>query len=102
MIRNVSCPDCGRSYTVEETANTMVFCPLCRKMIFLTCEAGYGPVTPCYLYIGEEPAGSVVNEDGKYVLKSLYLSKVIPLQQRYLQALYETQGIVEAYLKEEG
>ena len=102
MIRNVSCTDCGRSYTVEETGNTMVFCPSCRKMIFLTCEAGYGPVTPCNLYIGEEPAGSVVIENSTYILKSLYLSKVIPLQQRYLQALYETQDIVETYLKEEG
>ena len=102
MKKTVTCPDCGRSYTVEETANTMVFCPSCRKMIFLTCEAGYGPVTPCYLYIGEEPAGSVVIENSTYILKSLYMSKAIPLPQKYLQALYETQDIVETYLKEEG
>ena len=87
---------------MEETANTMVFCPFCRKMIFLTCEAGYGPITPCNLYIGEEPAGSVVIENSTYILKSLYLFKVISLKQRYLQALYETQDIVETYLKEEG
>lgn len=53
------CAHCGNKYKYEAAANFMAFCPRCKKSDASECEYGYGPITPCKIYLGGETIGEV-------------------------------------------
>ena len=97
MERNIECKKCGCNIPYKPLgANFIIFCPDCKKMMFLECEYGYGPVTPCNLYYRDKVVGNICRDaKNNYILNSsLFLVKVY-LKSRYLDALYEAIDIVQ-------
>lgn len=95
MLKNMDCIYCDTKFSVEIYANYSVLCPCCKRNIFLECEYGHGPVTPCRIYLGSETAGIVESEGSHYYLT--IHSKAIPLRETYLNALKEATQIMEEY-----
>ena len=87
MLKDMSCIYCDTKFSVETYANYSVICPCCKRNIFLECEYGYGPVTPCRIYLGSETAGIVESEGNRYYLTTN--SAKIPLSKTYLDAIGE-------------
>ena len=61
------CKHCGKNYAHEVSANMIVFCPHCNELAGIECEYGFGPITPCVIYRGEEIIGRT---QGEYRLMS--------------------------------
>lgn len=97
MITNmgtIECKYCDTKITYQPSANFIVFCPQCKCNVFIECEYGYGPVTPCDILLGDEKIGTVnVNEKHKYYLD--YKSEKIMLRKTYLEALQEASEVVK-------
>lgn len=94
----IECKYCDTKITYQPSANFIVFCPKCKRNVFLECEYGYGPVTPCDILLGYEKIGTVnVNEKHKYYLD--YKSEKIMLDKTYLEALHEASEIVKESLE---
>ena len=94
MEENVKCENCG--YIIDYkplAANFIVFCPVCKKYLFTTCDYGYGPVTPCKIYCGDELTGEVYSDGNTYFLKSGLTGK-IALKNEYFDALMEAKDII--------
>lgn len=92
------CPYCGQRYEVEEFANIIKYCPGCLKRNELSCEYGYGAVTPCYIYCGSELIGRVI-DSSEYYLRSEKFMLNLKLKETYLNALYEADEIISQMLK---
>ncbi len=90
--------DCNVSYTPR--TNFILFCPECKREIYLECEYGYGPVTPCSVLLGGDSMGTVtVNNKDEYSLKMESDGKQIKLRGCYLEALHEASNIVKSILR---
>ncbi|MDE6063125.1 MAG: hypothetical protein K2G20_00845, partial [Lachnospiraceae bacterium] len=63
MIKDLTCIYCDTTFSVETCANFTVICPCCKRSIYLECEYGYGPVTPCRIYLGSEIVGVVASQE---------------------------------------
>ncbi len=96
MLKDMSCIYCDTKFPVETYANYSVICPCCKRNIFLECEYGYGPVTPCRIYLGSETAGIVESEENRYYLTMN--SAKIPLSKTYLDAIGEAVEILNRHL----
>ena len=97
MLRNLECIYCGTKFSVEIYANFSVICPCCKRNIYLECEYGYGPVTPCQIYLGEEIAGVVESKATNYYLN--IDTKKINLCKTYLEAISEAEEVIKKHLK---
>lgn len=87
------CKYCDTIVSYKTYANFIIFCPNCKRYIFLECEYGYGPVTPCNIFLGNKKIGLVDEDDtNKYYLE--YGSEKIMLNKTYLKALKESVEIV--------
>lgn len=96
MLKDLECIYCGEKLSVEISANFKVICPHCKRSIYLECEYGYGPVTPCQIYWGRKIVGIVESEKASYYLNMD--SKNIPLSRLYLETISEADEIVKEYL----
>lgn len=96
ISKDVTCIYCDATFSVEACANFTVICPCCKRSIYLECEYGYGPVTPCRIYLGEEIAGVVESQKAKYHLNMKH--KKIRLTKTYLDAITEAEKIVKKRL----
>lgn len=72
---------------------------MCLTCAYVECEYGYGPVTPCYIYLGEKAIGIVTEKEYEYFLQTQYSDKLIKLENTYLEALQEAAAIVESNIK---
>lgn len=100
MERNITCKICGHSIPYKPlAANFIIFCSQCKAEMFLECEYGYGPVTPCQMYYRDRIVAEV-NRDAcnKYILTSPLLFKTVQLENTYLDALQEAQAIIQKLL----
>lgn len=96
MIKDLECIYCDTKFSVEIFDNYDVICPCCKRSIFSECEYGYGPVTPCRIYLGPEIVGMVESEGANYYLNMN--SEKIPLNNTYMKAIPEAVGIVRSEL----
>ena len=46
-------------FNINLSANLIVICTKCKCGIYSECEYGYGPITPCDIYLGDERAGRI-------------------------------------------
>ena len=53
MLREIKCKYCDAKFSVQDSANFSVICSHCKRLSHLECEYGFGPVTPCRIYLGE-------------------------------------------------
>lgn len=92
MLRDLECIYCDTRFTVEISANYSVLCPCCKAGVLFEGEHGYGPVTPCRIYLGSDILGTVEASGADYWLK---LGKeVIKLSQTGMEAIAEAEGIL--------
>lgn len=96
-MKTIECQYCNEISTYQSEANFIVFCPQCKRKIYLECEYGYGPVTPCSILLGCEKIGDVVvNDKNQYRLD--INGKQILLKKTYLNALEEATQIIRKML----
>lgn len=92
--RIIECRYCDRKITFKTSANFNVFCPNCKRELLLECEYGFGPVTPCNIWIGEELFATVKEKNLRYYMEMESKKETIELKESYLEALYEAGKIV--------
>ncbi|MBD5497100.1 MAG: hypothetical protein HDR11_04950 [Lachnospiraceae bacterium] len=96
MTKDLECIYCDTAFSIEACANFTVICPCCKRSIYLECEYGYGPVTPCRIYLGSEIAGVVESQEADY---HLHINRrKIRLAKTYLDAITEAEEIVKKRL----
>lgn len=105
-MSKVKCRYCDYLIEYRESANYVLFCPKCKKPISLVCEYGFGSVTPCSVFLGNNAVAEIIKESNDYVLKiyhhcnfklpflQKFNTKNIKLKSSYLDALIESKGIV--------
>lgn len=93
MTKDFTCIYCDTEFSVETCANFAVICPCCKRSIYLECEYGYGPVTPCRIYFGSMTAGIVTSCKTDYTLN--INSEKIRLNKTYLDAIKEAEEILK-------
>lgn len=96
MSKNLECVYCNSKFSVQIHANFTVICPCCNRSIYLECEYGFGPVTPCQIYWGEKVVGIVESEHIDYYLKMN--GEKINLHSTYMDAIPEAEEIVKKRL----
>lgn len=96
MLKDLECVYCNTKFSVQIRANFTVICPCCNRNIYLECEYGFGPVTPCQIYWGENIVGIVESERQHYYLKMC--GKKIYLRNTYLDAIPEAEEIAKRRL----
>ncbi|WP_198528774.1 hypothetical protein [Kineothrix alysoides] len=98
-MHTIECKYCDCKVSYMPCANFIVFCPECKREIFLECEYGYGPVTPCSIFLGEDSIGTVTaNNKNEYLLKIESDNQQIKLKESYLEALHEASKIMRKIL----
>lgn len=109
-MSKVKCRYCNCLIEYRETANYILFCPECKKQISLICEYGFGPVTPCSVFLGNNAVAQIIEESNDYILKIYHYrdfklpflqkrnTKTIPLKNSYLDALIESKDIIYEFL----
>ena len=95
MAIDLECIYCDTKFSVgkQPYSNLIAICPCCKRQIYGECEYGFGPVTPCQIYLGEEVVGVVESDDSNYYYLMMN-GKKIPLKSTYLDAIYEAITIV--------
>lgn len=93
------CKSCNNKVEYELRANCIIFCPNCFQTVFIECEYGFGPVTPCYIFLGKIEIGKVIEVNDKYILKSQYFNEDVELKNRYMEALQEATEIIKKKLE---
>lgn len=85
----MQCRHCGyRASYRPRAANFVLLCPVCKNSFYSECEYGYGPATPCKLYLQDSVAGTVDRDQkGGYILTSPLLRRPVRLNGKYLDAL---------------
>lgn len=96
--QEIECKYCDSKISYIPSANFIVFCPQCKQEIFLECEYGFGPVTPCQILLGEKLLATVKTNNRKYILEMESDRKQIKLKGKYMNALDEASGIVKKIL----
>ena len=109
-MSKIKCRYCNSLIEYRETANYMLFCPECKKPISLVCEYGFGPVTPCSVFLGNDAVAEIIKESDNYILKiydyhnfklpflQKLNTKIIPLKSCYLDALMESKDVIYEFL----
>lgn len=101
---NRICKHCGKNFTHEVAANMIVFCPHCNGLAGIECEYGFGPITPCSIYRGEDIIGRIVGRtQGEFRLMSYCFGIDIELKGGYdnLEIYKEAISIIESLLSKE-
>lgn len=96
MLKNLECIYCNTKFSVKIHANFSVICPCCKRSIYLECEYGFGSVTPCQIYLGEEIIGIVESNAAHYYLNTK--TKRINLNKTYLKAIPEAEEVLKEQL----
>lgn len=94
--KDLECIYCNTKFSVEIQVNYAVICPCCKRSIYLECEYGHGPVTPCQVYLGKEIVGVIESEVTGYYLKMN--GRKIHLNETYMDAISEAVEIIKKRL----
>ena len=104
-MNQLKCNNCKYTYSAPTTANAIYICPNCNKYAGCECEYGYGPITPCNIFVGEKEVAVIeaVKMEGptSYYLQSdiLELKKVLRKGYSNLEVYKEAAEIIEDYLQ---
>lgn len=103
MKQEVRCRYCGEAFAYETVANMILYCQKCQRHLLTECEYGFGPVTPCTVYLGEKEIARIVLKD-RYVLVSEYFDFERELTGGYenLAAYSEAQLYIEPIIQAGG
>ena len=102
LKKNVKCRKCEREYLVPLRANFMFFCPECKEYNGCECDYGFGPITPCAIFVGDKEIGKITKgENIVYELHSKEYGIDIKLTKGYenLNVYDEVVSIIKEYLE---
>lgn len=100
--KNVNCKKCGNDYKVPLTANMISICPQCLTYNYCECEYGFGPITPCYIFVGDKEVAQITGNIN-YHLDSDELGIHMVLKQKYADLAVckeATEIVLEKYRNE--
>ena len=52
--QNVKCKNCRFEYSAPIATNALYMCPECHAYAACSCEYGFGPITPCTVFLGDK------------------------------------------------
>lgn len=100
-MRTTTCKKCGKTCCFTQTVNYIAICDACFSTIECECEYGFGPITPCEIYVGGKEVAKIVGGPS-YRLESDTLNLHMDLQSGYEKlAVYAeaTDVVVAAWKK---
>lgn len=94
---NDTCKFCNNTVEHDVSANMILICPECKKVIKITCDYGFGPILPCDIYVGSEIVATI--KDG-YILVSKVFNFEIQLKEesKDLAVYNEAVRAIQQYL----
>lgn len=69
MLHQKTCKHCGQAFDYDISGNDIYFCPYCKKATDCVCDYGFGPITPCTVWLGPEPVAEITGWH-QYILSS--------------------------------
>lgn len=92
-----TCKFCGKKFNHGVSANMIIYCPNCKKLTGSISDYGFGPITPCDIYLGETKIGNISRD---YILSSSQYKIHKKLSGEYadLAVYHEAEEIMQAYL----
>jgi len=92
------CKFCGKIFEHGVSGNMIIFCPNCKKDTGSISDYGFGPITPCDIYLGDKIIGTISKD---YFLTSKQFGVQKQLTGRYanLAAYHEAENIIQSYLE---
>lgn len=96
------CNSCGEKFIHGISANMIVFCPHCRKTTGSVSDYGFGPITPCDIYLGDQIVGHIIGRNsGEYRLVSDHFGLDMKLSREYkeLSVYHEAEDVIEKMIR---
>lgn len=92
------CNNCEKFFKHGVSGNMIIFCPICKKSTGSISDYGFGPITPCDIYLGEKIIGSISKD---YILQSACYNFEKKLTGTYANlAVYsEAEEYIKSYLQ---
>ena len=99
-MKEITCENCGRKYSIPLSANFIYFCPDCHSYNGCECEYGFWYITPCVMYNGKEKIATITGGGGEFQLESDIPALNVKLTKGYkdLEVYHEAEDIVRGYL----
>ena len=97
IIVKRKCNCCRKVFEHGVSANMIIFCPYCKNITGSISEYGFGPITPCDIYLGDQIIGHISND---YFLSSprFNIQQKLTCGYKDLAAYQETEDILRPYL----
>ncbi len=99
-MRHIMCEECNHDYSAPEENNAIYICPHCHTYADYICEYGYGPITPCSIFLGDTKIAKIKG-CLSYHLESYILNINQDLQKGYkdLEVYKEAVDVIVKKLK---
>ncbi|SCZ77382.1 hypothetical protein SAMN02910350_00707 [Pseudobutyrivibrio xylanivorans] len=100
-MEQLHCKKCGCEFSGAIAGNAIYLCPKCKEYVSCICDYGFGPITPCSIFLGEKEIARIEErERTKYQLKSAALGLDVALTKGYknLEVYKEASKIVSQAL----
>ncbi|MBO6129409.1 MAG: hypothetical protein J6P79_11005 [Pseudobutyrivibrio sp.] len=101
-MEKLECKTCGNTFSSPAAGNAIYLCPKCKAYVSCICDYGFGPITPCSIFLGEEEIATIIEPERlKYKLHSDELGIDIMLTKGYknLEVYKEASSIIDEALK---
>ena len=92
------CNICGTTFEHGVSANMIIFCPNCKKPTGSISDYGFGPITPCNIYLGKILIGQI-SSDNLLVSNQFKIRKKLSGEYANLAVYQEAEDILKHYLK---
>ena len=99
-MRQIQCEKCKHIYQVPESMNYIYFCPECHALNGCECEYGYGSITPCIIYLGNQEIAKIA-DNYRLVSKSLRIDKELQKGDSNLEVYDEAVSIIKNKIGDE-
>ena len=97
MNVNEICKFCNKKFEYENSANMIIICPECKKVVEIICDYGYGPILPCNILVGSKIVGTIEDED-KLISKEFDFEIKLKEGHKDLAIYNEATKIIQQYL----
>ena len=97
MNVNEICKFCNKKFEYENSANMIIICPECKKVVKIICDYGFGSILPCNILVGSKIVGKI--EDGdKLISKEFGFEIKLKEGHKDLAIYNEATKIIQQYL----
>lgn len=97
MIRR--CRNCNKDFEHGISGNMILFCPYCRKCAGSISDYGFGPITPCDVYLGNRIIASMPTMH-ELISKEFGIRRTLHGRYTDLEVYHEVEEIITERLKQ--